>query len=220
MNRFKQVSLALATVGVLASSMAQAALHSKAGGTLVYDDVANITWLADANYAKTSGYDADGLMSWSAAKTWADNLVYGGYSDWRLPKALNADSSGGPCMGLMGLNCTGSEMGHLFYIDGGLSPFQSITSSAILNNYFTNMQSDVYWSGDYWEDASWEALVFRTYDGAQSVSDYAQSNEFYAWAVHPGDVAAVPEPEVYAMLLAGLGVLGVVARRRKQESAV
>ncbi|MDP1573390.1 MAG: FxDxF family PEP-CTERM protein [Coxiellaceae bacterium] len=32
-------------------------------------------------------------------------------------------------------------------------------------------------------------------------------------------VSAVPEPETYAMLLAGLGLLGFMARRRK-ESAV
>jgi hypothetical protein len=32
-------------------------------------------------------------------------------------------------------------------------------------------------------------------------------------------VAPVPEPETYAMMLAGLGLLGVVARRRKQKSA-
>lgn len=32
-------------------------------------------------------------------------------------------------------------------------------------------------------------------------------------------VAAVPEPETYAMLLAGLGLVGAVARRRKQASA-
>jgi hypothetical protein len=29
------------------------------------------------------------------------------------------------------------------------------------------------------------------------------------------DVAAVPEPETYAMLLAGLGLVGAIARRRK-----
>ncbi len=31
------------------------------------------------------------------------------------------------------------------------------------------------------------------------------------------EVAAVPEPETYAMLLAGLGLMGVVARRRKNK---
>lgn len=32
-------------------------------------------------------------------------------------------------------------------------------------------------------------------------------------------IAAVPEPETYAMMLAGLGLLGVAARRRKQKNA-
>ena len=34
-----------------------------------------------------------------------------------------------------------------------------------------------------------------------------------------GTVAALPEPETYAMLLAGLGLMGYVARRRKQKRA-
>jgi hypothetical protein len=32
-------------------------------------------------------------------------------------------------------------------------------------------------------------------------------------------VAAVPEPETYAMMLAGLGLIGFAARRRKQQAA-
>ncbi len=41
--------------------------------------------------------------------------------------------------------------------------------------------------------------------------------ETAAWAVHDGDVALlVPEPETYAMLMAGLGLLGFMARRRKE----
>lgn len=31
----------------------------------------------------------------------------------------------------------------------------------------------------------------------------------------PGSIAAVPEPETYAMLLAGLGLVGAIARRRR-----
>lgn len=34
-----------------------------------------------------------------------------------------------------------------------------------------------------------------------------------------GAVAAVPEPESYAMLLAGLGVMGAIVRRRKNTAA-
>ena len=40
--------------------------------------------------------------------------------------------------------------------------------------------------------------------------------ERHASAAH---VTAVPEPETYAMLLAGLGVMGAVARRRKAKQA-
>lgn len=35
----------------------------------------------------------------------------------------------------------------------------------------------------------------------------------------PEPVPGIPEPETYAMLLAGLGLLGLAARRRKQQSA-
>ena len=37
---------------------------------------------------------------------------------------------------------------------------------------------------------------------------------------HLGSLAPVPEPETYAMLLAGLGLLGLAARRRKLKPVV
>lgn len=37
-----------------------------------------------------------------------------------------------------------------------------------------------------------------------------------SWSVYIQGVSAVPEPETWAMLLAGLGIVGAVARRRKQ----
>jgi hypothetical protein len=39
-----------------------------------------------------------------------------------------------------------------------------------------------------------------------------------SWQVAGATVTAVPEPETYAMLLAGLGVMGAIARRRKQAA--
>ena len=49
----------------------------------------------------------------------------------------------------------------------------------------------------------------HVYDYYSSISEF-QAN---------GVMAAVPEPETYAMLLAGLGVMGAVARRRKAQQA-
>lgn len=59
-------------------------------------------------------------------------------------------------------------------------------------------------------------------------SGWLDSNGFskYAYSAYINDglsatnyVFAVPEPETYAMMLAGLGLLGLRARRRKQEQA-
>lgn len=84
---------------ILASNAARATLIDRGGG-MIYDTDLNITWLADANYAKTSGYDADGLMTWAAANAWAQNLTYGGYTDWRLPKTLEPDPT---CVAVSGM---------------------------------------------------------------------------------------------------------------------
>ena len=65
--RIPPLFVTLIAAATLASSgAAQAALNDRGGG-LLYDDVLNVTWLQDANYAKTSGYDADGRMNWTAA---------------------------------------------------------------------------------------------------------------------------------------------------------
>lgn len=79
--------LAFALAAALASAYpdpAQAALFDRGFG-LIYDDQLNITWLQDANYARTSGYRPDGRMTWFEANEWAAGLVYGGLDDWRLP---------------------------------------------------------------------------------------------------------------------------------------
>jgi len=102
MRKIKTWAAAAAMLAL--SGAAQSALINRGGG-MIYDTTANITWLADMNYAVTSGYAAsgvapgsmgeiytDGRMGWAAAKSWADNLVYGGFSDWRLPNAKELGS--------------------------------------------------------------------------------------------------------------------------------
>lgn len=184
MADFKKVTLALATAGLLSSGAVQAALNDRGGG-LIYDDVLNITWLADANYARTSGYDSDGLMDFSAANTWAAGLSYGGYDDWRLPSALNQDGSG-PCLGF---NCTSSEMGHMFYNNLGAIAGSSVLAGTDIANLrlFTNLQPYAYWSGTvYAPDSASEVWRFSTRFGEQLYVLDSRINEYYAWAVRPG----------------------------------
>ena len=203
-------------IGALAgSSAANAALVDRGGG-LIYDTDLNITWLADANYAMTSGFDADGLMTWSAAMTWAGNLSYGGYTDWRLPTTLQPDAtcstqSGGDSFGY---NCTGSEMGHLFYNELGGVAGQDIATTHNTNyNLFQNVQSNDYWSGTEYAPNTSIAWSFH-FGGVQHALN--KNDILYAWAVRPGDVAAVPIPAAAWLFGSGLmGLLGVARRKKK-----
>lgn len=151
------------------------------GNGLIYDSDLNIIWLQDANYAMTSGYDSDGKMTWDDAKTWAENLSYQGYNDWRLPISDPSCS---------GNNCTKSEMGHLFYIDG-------ITSSN--HGPFKNVQAYTYWSDTEFNPT--HAWRFSFSSGEQAILSKNYSR--YAWAVHDYTPTIVPEPVSSLLFLSG-----------------
>ena len=104
------------------TTSSNAALIDRGGG-MIYDEDRNITWLADAKYAMTSGYDSDGLMTWDQATSWVGQLKYQGYGDWRLPVA---DWPGS--ITFSGYIREG-EMGHLFYDELGVESQRSIFSS-------------------------------------------------------------------------------------------
>lgn len=66
-----------------------------------------------------------------------------------------------------------------------------------------------------WVDPSF-AFDQASFD-QQMGNDTFALNEYYQFAFSPN--VPVPEPETYAMLLAGLGLVGALARRRKQAMA-
>jgi len=149
------ITLATGLMAMGAGGVVHATLIDRGGG-LIYDDVLNITWLQDANYAKTqyttsggSLGDADGLMNWAAANLWASNLVYHDsvrnvdYSDWRLPVVLDTGTPG--CnSAYSGTDCgynvqtadtstnpvtVFSELAYMYYVNLGLKAVRS-TSGA------------------------------------------------------------------------------------------
>jgi len=172
------------------------------GGGMIYDEDLDITWLADANYAKTNGDDADGLMPWDSAVAWADQLVFGGHDDWRLPTTSVACT---------GYNCTGSELSHLFYDElGGVAG--SSLAAVHNSNYdlFTNIELDYYWSGTEGGIGAWSFLMFTGYQYAASKIVHLP-----AWAVRTGNAAIVPVPA--AVWLFGSGLLGLIGIAKRKS---
>lgn len=144
-----------AACALLLSNVAHPALIDQGGG-LIYDDTLNLTWLSDANNAKTSGYSATGLMTWDESVAWAAQLSYHDtvrnvdYSNWRLPNAVPRD-----------FFSTGSELAHLRADLGGL-PTVNLYSTATptLLALFSNITPGFYWPGNQYSPGSLNSLDF------------------------------------------------------------
>ncbi len=189
---------------------ANSALWDRGGG-LIYDDVLDITWLQDTNYA-------GGSMSWDAAVAWTDGLEYYDsvrgvtWDDWRLPDAHNQDGSGPD----YGYNVTGSELGHMFYdnlggSEGGPFPGPDFIDGNGDPLSFQNLLPDYYWSGTEYGPSPGSAWLFSFSQGLQSYG--GKDVNHYAWAVRPGDSAAVPIPSAIWLLGSGLVILARVRRK-------
>lgn len=211
------------------------------GGTdyrAYYDTVLDVTWVADANLARTSGYDDDGRMGalngspipWIVA---LNEARYLGADDWRPP--LVADTGPTTCdVAFTGTDCgwnvdlaTG-ELAHLFYSTLGNSgaydtsgvlqpcyyaiPFHCLTNTGP----FSNVQTVAY----YWSlppiVSGHQAPFGRNFNfgrGAQLAVH--RDGEYHVWAVRDGDIAVVPVPGVGWLLGGALGLLGARYRHRR-----
>jgi hypothetical protein len=226
MKRLHLLSGVCATVLTLFSLSANAALLSRLGGLAYYDDEADLTWLADADYAYTNPdhlIDAYGPMDWQTANDWAARLNIAGVTGWRLPDTLQPDAScdrqlDGGTFGPEGYghNCTGSEMGNMFYIVLGGVAYSDITVTHNDNyDLFSNIRGFIYWSGTELADTTTSAWTFR-FDTGEQRSFNKSIASYYAWAVHDGDVSAVPVPA--AIWLFGTGSIALFSIARKKAA--
>jgi hypothetical protein len=203
-----------------------------------YDTVLDITWLADANYAYTTGYNANGSMNWPTANAWLEYLnPYGSdINFWRLPATVDVGNDGATYTDVhqgvdYGYNITThSEMSHMYYETLGNTAWYDTSGAetgCTLPDYcltntgpFSNIQYDFYWSATEYAPHTLMAWDFDFRNGYQD--DHYKNFEQYVWAVHDGDVGvALPTSEVpipAAAWLFSSGLLGLLAMARKRRS--
>ena len=208
----------VACLFVVVSSSSHAALYDRGNG-LIYDDVLDITWLQDANYAQTSDWattnqqgelhtpdnvQSDGRMSWHQSKIFAEGLIYQNHSNWRLPSILDSPNQ-------VGYNITDGELGYMFYENLNGSAQETVAS-----NLFSNLiDGPQFW---YEETSPWlsnERWYFNFNNGSQHNGGSRDSR--FVWPVHDGDIGAsqVPLPAGIYLFLSGLvGLVGAKLRGR------
>jgi len=229
--------LGLALMGLAQAGLTRAALVDNGNG-LIYDTTLHATWLQDGNTFATqfaadpdlvdeiiaavpvvndtpNAYDngrhtlgagdfsfgkgSDGSMTWWGARAWVEylnDIDYKGSNHWALPIS---DTCGG-------FNCTNSQLGELYYGElGGVADVGLSTMGP-----FSNLKTVIYWSSNEDGPNPFRAWAFETFMGSQYPSP--KPLVWYAEALTPGDVGAVPEPAAAILLALGLG--GGVAIRR------
>lgn len=230
----------IATLLAVGVGTTSAALVDRGGG-LLYDTVLNITWLQDANYARTSGFDpTDGQMSFAAASDWVSNLSFyhapsgKTFTDWRLPTVTpingvsfnyNFQYDGNSDNGF-NISSKNSELGYMFFVnlgltaqydkDGNSQPTYGVPGpygQDVDVGLVKNLKNYAYWTQTNYTGPApgYDIWVFSLKRGSQD--PYGKSYGLVPWAVAAGDIAPVPEPSTIGFWLAGIALVFLAKRR-------
>jgi hypothetical protein len=163
---------------------------------------------SSSNLGRTTWFGAQAFTSY------LNSINYAGSRLWALPSA-GANPQ-------VGDNQTGGQFGQLYYNElnklaypgsngsdyGILGDGSSYTSGTA--GPFSNAQTSIYWSGTEYAPDLIGAWIFYTSSGYQIGG--TKITGFYAWAVSPGQVSAVPVPG--ATWLFGAGLVGLLGLKR------
>lgn len=200
-----------------------------ASGGRIYDTPNSLDTPGGSGYHNLTTNDfqtSSGTMNWWGAQAWVNylnSIDYAGTDKWRLPEinpvngstlqwnvSFNGTTDRGFNTALV--NATASELAHLYYVDlGNLASFNTAgvqqAGYGLLNSSpFSNFQKSPYWSGIEYLPAGDSVWVFSAFHGGQGTG--SKDSPYYAIAV-----ASVPEPQTYAMLLAGAVLIAAISRR-------
>jgi hypothetical protein len=183
-------------------------------GQTVYDPIARVTWLADANLAAKqsfglAGINQDGSMDHATAVQWVNAMNktdggrgYLGQTRWDLPETGPPDPS---CSlkGTTGFGCASSAMGTLFYRQLRLRPGESVVAPLETHvGPLYDLQPYLYWSCEAETVRSacqsngpaasfeWNFSFGNGFEGTNLVG-----NHLYVMVYYPESIAIQPAPK-------------------------
>jgi hypothetical protein len=147
------------------------------GDGTVADNLSGLVWHRNGNLPLTTGFDADGYITWSEAMTFVANLNNGdygtgadgncGHADWRLPNIREMHSLVDFRYSVPAL---GNTAGDGKWTNG---------------DPFTNVQSGLYWSSSTYAEVTTAAWVVLLNVG--DASGQAKTTNLFAWPVRAGE---------------------------------
>ena len=204
----------------LLSALALAALASTAGAQVTYTGGTDRTSFAgynpngpaaglaptggkeDATINTTAGVLTATFLGWEALDTDTFTFNLGAFGTLNNKTSTAGTSSISGPVGAGALNFSFADLFTSTSVGNGGNPGSEFTSYAVLGTF----------NGAVFTPAT----LGNTYDLIIGFNDGLRVDADYDDMVIGLKVTAIPEPETYALLLAGLGAVGFIARRRQR----
>lgn len=167
-----------------------------------------------------------GVSTWFGALAFVNylnHINYAGSNQWQLPVGTSSTWSnlirfGAPPFGppVGNGSIAGDELAELFYLELGGQEQAPLPDTG----FFEQEQINAYYwyanESDFSVPST--AWTFWFASGSQHQSEKGEQYFYHAWAITPGLISPIPEPDKLALLYCGLACLIAVARRRVKVS--